>query len=185
MTIMELGALGEFVGSIAVIATLIYLALQIRQNTSQQKREETISIQHGQNTVVALMQDPAVVRAYVKAADGDTPASVADRARAIIWVIQYLNHFQIVFDLHNDGSLDDERYDLWESFAISMVASKGIRAWWDDELGKLAFMPNVRSLIDQKLNDADNPPTPFNKMWEIFSSESWRDSQLDGVAPDA
>ena len=76
MTVMELGALGEFVGSIAVIATLIYLALQIRQNTSQQKREETISIQHGQNTVVALMQDPAVVRAYVKAADGDTPASV-------------------------------------------------------------------------------------------------------------
>ena len=76
MTVMELGALGEFVGSIAVIATLIYLALQIRQNTSQQKREETVSIQHGQNTVVALMQDPAVVRAYVKAADGDTPASV-------------------------------------------------------------------------------------------------------------
>jgi hypothetical protein len=44
MTVMELGALGEFVGSIAVIATLIYLALQIRQNTSQQKREETVSI---------------------------------------------------------------------------------------------------------------------------------------------
>ena len=33
MSIMELGALGEFVGSIGVIATLIYLAVQIRQNT--------------------------------------------------------------------------------------------------------------------------------------------------------
>ena len=185
MTVMELGALGEFVGSIAVIATLIYLALQIRQNTSQQKREETVSIQHGQNKVVAQMQDPSVVRAYARAADGDTPASIADRARAIIWVIQYLNHFQIVFDLHNDGSLDDERYDLWESFAISMVASKGIRAWWDNELGKLAFMPTVRNLIDQKLNDTENPPTPFNQMWEIFSTESWRDTQLDSVAPDS
>ena len=34
MSIMELGALGEFVGSVGVIATLIYLAIQIRQNTS-------------------------------------------------------------------------------------------------------------------------------------------------------
>lgn len=33
MSIMELGALGEFLGSIGVIATLVYLAIQIRQNT--------------------------------------------------------------------------------------------------------------------------------------------------------
>ncbi len=33
MNIMELGALGEFLGSIGVIATLVYLAVQIRQNT--------------------------------------------------------------------------------------------------------------------------------------------------------
>lgn len=33
MTMQELGAIGEFVGGIAVIATLIYLALQIKQNT--------------------------------------------------------------------------------------------------------------------------------------------------------
>ena len=33
MSIMELGALGEFLGVFAVVATLAYLALQIRQNT--------------------------------------------------------------------------------------------------------------------------------------------------------
>ena len=33
MSIMELGALGEFVGSIGVLATLIYLAIHMRQNT--------------------------------------------------------------------------------------------------------------------------------------------------------
>jgi hypothetical protein len=32
-TIQNLGALGEFVGSIGVIITLVYLAVQIRQNT--------------------------------------------------------------------------------------------------------------------------------------------------------
>ena len=33
LTIQDLGALGELLGSIAVLATLIYLALQTRQNT--------------------------------------------------------------------------------------------------------------------------------------------------------
>ena len=32
MTIQDLGALGELLGSVAVLATLIYLALQTRQN---------------------------------------------------------------------------------------------------------------------------------------------------------
>ncbi len=180
MTVMELGALGEFIGSIVVTLTLIYLAVQVRQNTAQQKREETVSIQHGQNQVVSQLQDPTMVRAYVRAADGETPATVADRSRAIIWVIQYLNHFQIVYDLHHDGTLDDERYELWESFAISMVASTGIREWWDAESGKLAFMPKVRALIDRKLGDTADPPIPFNKMWAIFTTAAWEsDSELD------
>jgi hypothetical protein len=32
MTIAELGSLGEFIGSIAVFVTLMYLALQVRQS---------------------------------------------------------------------------------------------------------------------------------------------------------
>lgn len=34
-TIQDLGAVGEFVGAIGVVITLIYLAYQIRQNTIQ------------------------------------------------------------------------------------------------------------------------------------------------------
>ena len=34
MDIMELGAIGELIGGVAVIATLIYLARQIRQGTT-------------------------------------------------------------------------------------------------------------------------------------------------------
>ena len=176
MTISELGAIGDLIGSIAVFASLIYLALEVRQNTSQQKREETVSIQHGQNSVIAHMLDPRIVRAYAIAADGDVAASASDRATAILWVIQYLNHFQIVCDLYDAGSLETERFDLWKGFAVSIVASKGIRSWWEDEQGKFAFMPRVRDLIEGHLRDSEYPPIPFNKRWEIFKSEAWRES---------
>ena len=40
MTILELGALGEFIGSIAVVITLIYLSMQIRQNTKSMEENK-------------------------------------------------------------------------------------------------------------------------------------------------
>jgi hypothetical protein len=176
MTISEWGSVAELISSFAVIASLIYLALEIRHNTAQQKREETVSIQHGQNSVIQNMLDPRIVRAYAMTADGDGPVSAQDRATAIVWVIQYINHFQIVCDLYDSGSLEQDRFDLWKGFAVSIVASKGIRSWWDQEQGKLAFMPRVRDLIDRELLDSEPAPVPFNAMWEIFMAETWRES---------
>ena len=45
MNIMELGALGEFVGAIAVVATLAYLAIQVRasaRNTATDARQRVL-----------------------------------------------------------------------------------------------------------------------------------------------
>ena len=44
MTIMELGAIGEFIGAIAVVVTLIYLAFQMRQNTNALKLNTARSV---------------------------------------------------------------------------------------------------------------------------------------------
>ena len=91
-----IGAIGELLGALVVVITVGYLAVQVRQNTAQQKREETVSIQRGQNEVVSQLRDPAMVRSYALTAEKGRAADPEDRVRAIIWVIQYLNHFQIV-----------------------------------------------------------------------------------------
>jgi hypothetical protein len=172
VTISELGSLGEFLGSILTLATVAYLAIQIRQNTVQQKREELISIQHGQNSVIAQLQDPRVLGAFVRGAAGQDP-SIEDRGTAQNWVLQYLNHFEIVHDRYKAGALDEERYQLWASFAVAMVAPVHIRQWWDDEDGRLAFHSEVREMIEQRLHDPANPPLPITEMWTTFSPEAW------------
>ena len=178
MTIPELGALGEFFGSILTLVTLAYLAIQIRQNTAQQKREELVSIQHGQNSVVAQLRDPRVLGAFVRGA-GSRDSSIEDRGTAQNWVIQYLNHFQIIHDLHKSGALDEEQYQLWAGFAVAMVAPAGIRRWWDDEDGRLAFHSGVREMIDQRLHDTENPPRPITEMWTIFNPDAWESASRE------
>ena len=168
-----IGAIGEILGALVVVITLGYLAVQIRQNTAQQKREETVSIQRGQNEVVSQMRDPMMVRSYAMTAEKGRAASPEDRSRAIIWVIQYLNHFQVVHDLYRSGALDEEQYQLWAGFAVSIIAPARMRQWWDEENGRLAFHSEVRQMIDQRLEDPDNPPLPLTEMWSVFSPEAW------------
>jgi hypothetical protein len=173
-----IGALGEVLGALAVLVTLAYLAVQVRQNTAQQKREELISIQHGQNALLAQLQDPRVMGSYVRTADNRSP-TIEDRATAFCWVLQYLNHFQVVHDLHRNGALNEEQYQLWLGYAVAIVSPKGVRRWWYDEDGRLAFHSEVRELIDSRLRDSENPAVPITEMWSHFGGEAWERARPD------
>jgi len=180
LTIAELGALGEFIGSILTLITLVYVAMQIRQNTAQQRREELVSIQHGQNSVVRQLQDPRVMGAYVRTA-ADRHPTVEDRGTALAWVLQYLNHFEVVQDIHRNSALDEQQYQLWAGFAVAIVAPAGVRRWWDEENGRLGFHSEVRELIDRRLQDPENPPVPITEMWSQFSGDAWEAQSHHGA----
>ena len=61
MSLQELGNLGEVIAAIATLATLIYLALQIKQNTARKKMDASVSIQQGQNNVIALAKQQRIL----------------------------------------------------------------------------------------------------------------------------
>ncbi len=168
-----LGNTGEFVGAILLFVSLVFVGLQIRQNTMQQKLTASISVQHGQNSVIGLMQDPLLQRALARTGENGRAASIEDRARTFNWILQYLNHFQVVYDLYKDGTLDRERYEIWERFAVSMIAPQGILEWWNGESGKLAFTKEVRDFIDSRLENKADPPVPITELWSFFYAKSW------------
>ena len=80
MTITELGALGEFVGAIAVVATLIYLAFQVRQAQLMMKAQAAQARSDSAlHLVIGRMSAPGFAEAAV-AEDFDT-LSPADKYR--------------------------------------------------------------------------------------------------------
>ena len=60
MSIMELGALGEFVGAIAVVITLAYLAIQIRQNTRAMEESKRLALAQTYQMRADALQDMLV-----------------------------------------------------------------------------------------------------------------------------
>ena len=65
MTIQELGSLGELIAAVATIATLVYLALQIRQNTrALGHAEHRAVLEDGNAWRGYLIENPAIAELY-------------------------------------------------------------------------------------------------------------------------
>ena len=60
------GALAELIGAVAVIATLIYLSIQIRQNTRANEIESSQgNLDQGVSWMNNLIQDPSLAELYL------------------------------------------------------------------------------------------------------------------------
>jgi hypothetical protein len=61
MSIQELGSLGELVAAIATVFTLVYLALQIRENTKIVRSEASRSIRSDGAATFRMIAGDAIV----------------------------------------------------------------------------------------------------------------------------
>ena len=67
MSIQDWGAIGEIVGAGAVIITLLYLATQIRQNSSQIRSEGHVRVTDSYNDIIRqLLADDALFKTIVR-----------------------------------------------------------------------------------------------------------------------
>ncbi len=72
LTIQDLGALGELLGSVLVALTLIYLAVQMRQNTEAANIQATGSLSSEiEQAILVLAQDDVLAEGAQKALNGE------------------------------------------------------------------------------------------------------------------
>lgn len=138
-TAQVLGNFGEFVGAIAVVATLGYLAVQIRQNTrSLDANRRLVRVQMQQELTRNLQQvnyqaleNKESASIFVRG--GRDPGSL-DEVESRIYTYQldgYFNENLNVLQLVKDGFLGKKFLDLNESFLISEVlCEKGALEYW-------------------------------------------------------
>ncbi len=126
MTIMELGALGEVVGAIAVVVTLAYLAIQIRQNTHAMDEGRKLALAQTyqiradglQNMMVRAADSEHIGPIIAKLTSAGYPVDVSsldrlspeERARFRQWQIAQQTHWDNMYYQYERGFLDEEYY---------------------------------------------------------------------------
>ncbi len=81
MDIMELGAIGEFVGGLAVIASLIFVGLQVRQSNRQARDDAAREVQNQFDRIFEMIiSDPKAREVWVAATGGAESGPLANPA---------------------------------------------------------------------------------------------------------
>jgi len=118
-TAQLLGNFGEFLGAIAVVATLGYLSVQIRQNTiAMQSAADLEAARHfsEQNIRAALNDD--MTRIFDVASRGEIGSLNDDERRRYVWFLA--SHFYMadgLWKLYRKGQLSE---DAWAPYDRSL-----------------------------------------------------------------
>jgi hypothetical protein len=153
----DLGNIGDFVGGIGVIATLIYLAIQIRQNTRAVRTASRQEIVAGARDWNRLLVDPEVADAFSGGHAGypQMEAAAANRYRAVMHDLALF--MQGAFALWESGALEDDTYHAYLEFFASQISTPGGAAWWSN--ARTIYLDRMVANIEARLARGGVPKT--------------------------
>ena len=131
-TILDtLGNLGDFIGGIAVIATLAYLAFQMRQNTETVRANSVRELTESILSATAALIEAENADVYLRGAQSYSSLTVEERFRFGLLVGMFVARLDTVLEYRQRGMVDDE-YVVFHADAIRIIfTNPGVREWWN------------------------------------------------------
>jgi len=132
LTLSDLASIATVISGLAVVASLIYLAQQTRQNT----RHTRALIEQARNRQIIesqmLFVTDAAVRDLATRGDAADPNMTGDEIRSYFRLVSsQLLLFEDLFYQHRAGLIDDERHDSTvTALKTTRVNKLGFRAAW-------------------------------------------------------
>jgi len=142
------GAIAELCGAVAVVATLVYLALQVKQNTIAMK-----------GTTNRLFQEQRwaadLADTFAKFAADPDSLTQPERIRYLNWISAGLRNRQNEYFQYKQGSLDEQIWETTVSMIPFFLAETSARKWWDSNSASL-FAGEFREFVNGILQDSTN-----------------------------
>jgi hypothetical protein len=155
VTLEDLGNLGDFIGGLAVIATLLYLAVQIRQNTkilrtSAEQSADPIA------AIANIAQSPQNAAVYHRGLAEPNDLSPEERTH---FYLLMASSFYVLNQGYRAYQLGTQSRDTWQwqSRALQFYASQpGAKRWWHHQ-GSGLFDPQSEfwGLVDSEIRRRD------------------------------
>jgi hypothetical protein len=149
VSLEDLGNIGDFIGGVAVVVSLMYLAFQIRRNTLYIQASTIQSATEAATEIMELMaRDPDVLRLFQAGTHDFEALSEFDRYRFGTVMGTLLYRFENLVTQTQRGLLP---HDSWEGILNRLkgtFALPGTLAWW--ERGKHVFNVQGGSGSDRK-----------------------------------
>jgi len=127
MTLQDWGALGELIGGVAIIVSLIYVGLQIRQSAHATRAATSQAFTDQYVNVVLPLFDPGLSGIYYRGLRGLHNLQEGEKITYIAWIAAILRLFESFYFQERDGFFDPRLFDGWRMTFSDLFAYEGPR----------------------------------------------------------
>ena len=132
MTDLEsLANLGEIIGAAAVVISLVYLAVQVRQNTQAQRTENfSRALDRVAAMQAALSQNLETSVIFSKGVADTAKLSPKERMQFTWIMYELFGAFEFMFLASKTDAIPKEIWRRWSTAVGFWLSFSGVQAWW-------------------------------------------------------
>lgn len=158
MTLAAFADLAEVVGALGVIAGLVFVGVQLRQNTKQMQRGEANSAMAQGSAIRHLIIGNPEVAALVVAGVGGAPLKPEDQLRLNAFFSEATYLAMQVWDRAENGLVPRGEFERTTLSNLRMLlgSPRGV-AWWVN--GKFAYWPAFVAALEAAIPALAAPPS--------------------------
>jgi hypothetical protein len=157
MTLEQLSLMFQLAGASGVIASLIFVGMQIRQNTQATRVQVQENMTSGYIATAQILIDNAEVFTRGIAATRESFSSFSDADKLVYFgaIFSIFKHFENIHSQRQRGFIDDESWTAWSEHILMYFNQSGVQLWW--RLRKGSFAPSFRNFLES--SPAPDMPT--------------------------
>lgn len=149
-TIQALGSLGEFVGALAVVISLIYLAQQMSQNTTSVRAASFNSmVQNSIRLLEHAFRDSEFADFLHRAEMDPDGLSPSEKVRWNAYMTAVYRHFGNLVYQYRVGALDTQMWESYERTLREHLRTPSWGAWF--QANRSVFSDALQQHVDQVL----------------------------------
>ncbi|MGR8946483.1 MAG: hypothetical protein ACU84Q_00445 [Gammaproteobacteria bacterium] len=149
---MNIGNLSEIVGAVAVVASVIYLALQIKKQTEEARLEASRDIASDFiDTLRTVSENPELAKILPKGVANYDALEGEERLRVNYYFAAIFRIAEQQFLHTTHGSLDSVYFESFVLAFRGLLSNKGPQQWWGHN--KDIFAPSFQAFVQSTLTE--------------------------------
>lgn len=146
-----IGAIGELVGAVGVIFSLLYLATQVRASTRASAVESKIaSTRFYTDFLSGIIQSPELQDLFLRGRKDLEALTPEERIRYSNLALQSFSFFSAAYFQYRNGTLQEDDWYENRSIIQFWLRGAGCRQWWN-ETGQYLFGEGFRALVESEM----------------------------------
>lgn len=144
------GAIGEIIGAIGVIASLLYVARQVGASNKASAIESKLATSRMHSDFIgSLIENPELDEILFKGISDYQSLSKTDHRRFSNMALQAFTFFSAGYFQLKAGTMDSEEWSESEAIIQFWLSGQGGKDWWQ-KVGQKRFSRRFTSYIEEK-----------------------------------